>query len=423
MTRRRLSAIAALIFGVGTFVYAAHIAVRAFPNELTIVACLIISLFAATEGALRHGGVTQLIAIAVAVLAATAAVLLVIITGPIYEDALILAGAGLCLAAARSAFRVRVRLPAAEPPSHPILFCNPHSGDGKSERFGLPGAARARGIETVVLSRGDDLRELVLAAIERGANGLAMAGGDGSQAIVAELAAEHDLPYACIPAGTRNHFALDLGVDRADVVGALDAFVEGGERRVDLAEVNGRVFVNNVSLGVYAEAVQSEDYRGAKIRTLVETAPARLGPGAPAGDLRWDGYGGHGRSQTIALLVSNNRYRLGKALGSGTRPRLDAGVLGISVLTTEPRPWITRWLGPHLRQWARKEFTVEGDTAVPAGIDGEAAKLASPLVFRTRDLALRVRIASSHPGASPSAGSPDGVLEGIRRLAGIAIGR
>ena len=84
-----------------------------------------------------------------------------------------------------------------------------------------------------------------------------MAGGDGSQAIVAAIAAELDLPYACIPAGTRNHFALDLGVDRDDVVGALDAFVDGGrERRVDLAEVNGRVFVNNVSLGVYAEAVQ-----------------------------------------------------------------------------------------------------------------------------------------------------------------------
>ena len=83
-----------------------------------------------------------------------------------------------------------------------------------------------------------------------------MAGGDGSQAIVAAAAANAGVPYACIPAGTRNHFALDLGVDRNDVVGALEAFVDGGERSVDLAEVNGRVFVNNVSLGVYADAVQ-----------------------------------------------------------------------------------------------------------------------------------------------------------------------
>ena len=104
----------------------------------------------------------------------------------------------------------------------------------------------------VELEAGEDLEELVRAAVERGADGLAMAGGDGSQALVAAIAAEHDLPYACIPSGTRNHFALDLGVDREDVVGALDAFVDGGERYVDLGEVNGRVFVNNVSLGVYA---------------------------------------------------------------------------------------------------------------------------------------------------------------------------
>ena len=89
-----------------------------------------------------------------------------------------------------------------------------------------------------------------------------MAGGDGSQALVATIAAEHDLPYACIPSGTRNHFALDLGVDREDVVGALDAFVDGGECLVDLGEVNGRVFVNNVSLGVYANAVSQDGYRG-----------------------------------------------------------------------------------------------------------------------------------------------------------------
>ncbi len=105
-----------------------------------------------------------------------------------------------------------------------------------------------------------------------------MAGGDGSQAIVAMVAAELDLPYACIPSGTRNHFALDLGVDRDDVVGALDALVNGGERLVDLAEVNGRVFVNNVSLGLYADAVQRPGYREAKLHTLLDTVPDVLGP-------------------------------------------------------------------------------------------------------------------------------------------------
>ncbi len=255
-------------------------------------------------------------------------------------------------------------------------------------------------------------------AVAAGADALAMAGGDGSQAIVAAVAAEHGLPYACVPAGTRNHFALDLGVDRDDVVGALDAFVEGGERRVDLAEVNGRVFVNNVSLGLYAEAVQRPGYREAKLRTLAGTLPEVLGPGADGPDLRWEGPDGTRQHGAAAVLVSNNRYRLGRALGAGTRPRLDAGLLGIAVAGGAlggdgRRPW---------REWSVRSFEVEADAEVPAGVDGEAVRLRPPLRFRTRPAALRVRIARAHPGASPSAGMPEGIGASIRALARIAVG-
>src|SRR5437016_14096656 len=107
-----------------------------------------------------------------------------------------------------------------------------------------------------------------------------MAGGDGSQAVVAAVSAELDLPYACIPAGTRNHFALDLGVDRDDVVGALDAFALGFEQRIDLAFVNERILVNNVSLGIYAEIVQSDAYRDAKLASVHKVATDPRGPGA-----------------------------------------------------------------------------------------------------------------------------------------------
>ena len=179
----------------------------------------------------------------------------------------------MALAAARATLAVHVDLPSASAPRRPVLFFNPRSGGGKAERFSLAAEARARGIEPIELKPGDDLETLVREAVARGADALAMAGGDGSQAIVAAIAAELGLPYACVPAGTRNHFALDLGVDRDDVVGALDAFVDGGERTVDLAEVNGRVFVNNVSLGLYAEAVQRTGYRDAKLRTLLDTVP------------------------------------------------------------------------------------------------------------------------------------------------------
>jgi diacylglycerol kinase-like protein len=248
-----------------------------------------------------------------------------------------------------------------------------------------------------------------------------MAGGDGSQAIVAAVAAEHDLPYACVPAGTRNHFALDLGVDRDDVIGALDAFVDGGERRVDLAEVNGRVFVNNVSLGVYAEAVRRESYRDAKLRTLLDTVPQVLGPDSAGLDLRWVGPRGHAHRAGAAVLVSNNRYRLGRAIGSGTRPHIDDGLLGIALLgrprgrgqgrRLPQRPW---------REWTAPTFSVDADHPVPAGIDGETVELDPPLRFQIRPGVLRVRIASRHPGASPSASLPEGFADSVRALARIA---
>ena len=137
-------------------------------------------------------------------------------------------------------------VPAAE---HGVLIMNLKSGGGKAERFHLADECRKRGIEPVVLQPGDDMLDLARDAIDRGADVIGMAGGDGSQALVASIAAERDVPMVVIPAGTRNHLALDLGIDRDDVVGALDAFGAAVERPMDLGEVNGHVFVNNVSLG------------------------------------------------------------------------------------------------------------------------------------------------------------------------------
>jgi diacylglycerol kinase family enzyme len=121
---------------------------------------------------------------------------------------------------------------------------------------------------------------LAQAAVASGADALGIAGGDGSLAIVPAAAAGYGLPFVCVPAGTRNHFALDVGVDRHDVVGALDAFTDGIESRVDVAEVNGRLFLNNVSLGIYGDAVRTPGYRDAKARTLLQTARTVLGPSA-----------------------------------------------------------------------------------------------------------------------------------------------
>ena len=418
----RLAALACLLIVFATFALGVDIVIEGFPEALIALGCIAVSLAAAWFGLLRRG-IARLIGIGIAVVAFAGAAIVLIARGDaLVQAAGVVAGVLLTTTTARIAFERRAPLSPAKRPGRPVLFYNPKSGGGKAERFSLAEEARRRGITPIELSSGDDLEQLVRGAVDDGADALAMAGGDGSQAIVAAVAAERGLPYACIPAGTRNHFALDLGVDREDVVGALDALVDGGERRVDLAEVNGRVFVNNVSLGLYADAVQRQGYREAKIRTLLDTVPDVLGPDGEGLDLAWRGPGGHEHHSGVAVLVSNNRYRLGKPMGSGTRPRIDDGLLGVTVLSS-PTSHLGRAIQHPWREWSAPDFEVDSDRAVPAGIDGEAVTLEPPLRFRIMPGALRVRIARDHPGASPSAILPEGPLEAIRPLARIALGR
>ncbi|HEX5820483.1 MAG TPA: diacylglycerol kinase family protein [Solirubrobacterales bacterium] len=420
--RQRAAAVAALVLPPAVLILALTIVVAEFPRGLIVLGCAVVAIGAAFYGVMRTGS-ARVFGLGVALAASIGAALVLVTDGDhIVEAIAVVAGVGVATYATRTAFRVRVHLPPAPAPAHPVLLYNPKSGGGKAERFSLADEAAKRGIESVELTRGADLEKLVRDAVAGGADALAMAGGDGSQAVVASIASELDLPYACIPAGTRNHFALDLGVDRDDVVGALDALVEGGERRVDLAEVNGRVFVNNVSLGLYAEAVQRDEYRDAKLRTILNTVPEALGPDGAGLDLAWTGPEGDQERSGAALLISNNRYRLGRGVGSGTRPRIDAGVLGVTVVSAPPAPGSGQPRKPW-REWSATEFDIDSSRPVPAGVDGEAMTLEPPLRFRIRPGALRVRIAPAHPGASPSAAIPEGFWDGVRTLAGVAAGR
>lgn len=415
---RRLAASASLVLLTAAVALAAVAAVESFPRGLTVLGCLVAALAIAWWGLVR-GGSARTVAVAVSGLLLCGAVALIVVEGRPGEDLAILAAFALSLVAAREAFAPHAALPAAPRPGRPVLFYNPKSGGGKAARFKVADEAAARGIRPIELRPGDDLEQLVETAVADGADALAMAGGDGSQAIVAAAAAARGLPYACIPSGTRNHFALDLGVDRDDVVGALDAFVDGGERRVDLAEVNGRVFVNNVSLGVYAEAVQQGGYRDSKLRTIADTAPQVLGPGSDGLDLHWTGPDERERDSAAVMLVSNDPYRLGRALASGTRPRLDRGLLGIAVFATAARGSQPR---KRVLEWLSDSFEVRSGRPVAAGIDGEAVLLDPPLRFHTRPAALRVRISPQHPGVSPSATMPDTPWGMVRALARIARG-
>ncbi len=298
------------------------IVISQFPRGLIVLACLVLAFAAAWYGLTRTGG-ARLLGSGIAILAVALTVVVLIADGDHLAQALVIVvGLGLMLLATRSAFKINVPLHRAPDPHHPVLFYNPKSGGGKAEKFHLAEEARARGIEPIELKLGTDLEQLVRGAVADGADALAMAGGDGSQAVVAMVAAEQDLPYACIPAGTRNHFALDLGVDRDDVIGALGAFVGGRERRVDLAEINGRVFVNNVSIGLYAEAVQREGYREAKLRTILDTLPEVLGPEGKGLDLRWTGPGGMSippeRRSSSPTIATASGARSARAPGRGS---------------------------------------------------------------------------------------------------------
>ena len=291
---------------------------------------------------------------------------------------------------------------AVDPPRRPVLFVNLRSGGGKAARARLVDRAHERSIDARVLEPQEDVAALVGDAVAEGADALGVAGGDGSLAVVAAVAQAHRLPFVCVPAGTRNHLALDLGVDRHDLVGALDAFGDQGvERSIAVAEVNGRVFLNNVSLGIYGEAVQQTAYRDAKVRTLLETTAEVLGPGGAAPEVRLVDDLGREHRRPAVVLVSNNPYALDRPVAPGTRPRLDGGELGIVVLD-RPRPGAD----PPARVWSAAHFAVDAAAPVHAGMDGEAVELGPPLSFAIQPGALRVRISSRHPGVPPSGRLP-----------------
>jgi hypothetical protein len=189
-----------------------------------------------------------------------------------------------------------------------------------------------------------------------------------------------------------------VGVNRHDVTGALDAFTDGVERQIDMAEVNGCTFLNDVSLGIYGDAVRSPAYRETKVRTLVKTAAEVLGPSAEGPRCAWSTTWGASIIIPLSCSCRTTPYALHRPLVRGTRPTLASGQLGVLVLDAagdSPRASGRAWSTPCLE--------VSAPTSVHAGVDGEAVDLSPPLRFAIRPAALRVRISSRHPGASPSA--------------------
>lgn len=436
----RLAAAVALVALGGVVAALVVLVVRNAPTLLAALAALSIA-GAAGWVAITRTGSARLVAIVVAVLALAGGAAALILRGALDELVVLVVTVAVFAAASWRALGVRARQEQA-PPRDPgpraartgrtaVLLMNPKSGGGKVERFDLANEARNRGIMPVVLERGDDLRALAHEAA-RSADVIGMAGGDGSQALVAEVAMEHGLPYVCIPAGTRNHLALDLGLDRADVVGALDAFTGDRERVIDLAFVNDRIFVNNVSLGVYAQIVQSDAYRDAKLATVENMLPELLGPTAKPFDLRFRRPDGGDQETAQIVLVSNNHYVLDHLGGMGSRPRLDSGQLGILAVeiasATQAAKLVSlNALGQPSRfegwlEWSAPDFEVSSGQPIAAGIDGEAVVLESPLRFTMKPGALTVLLPPNAAGVSPAALRPGLTRSALRDLWQIAAG-
>ena len=258
-----------------------------------------------------------------------------------------------------------------------FLIVNPRSGSDRPTAEELTDAARARGIDVHLFQEGEDLEELARGA---SADVLGMAGGDGSLAPVAGVALERGLPFVCVPFGTRNHFARDLGLDRDDPLAALEAF-GGRERRVDVGRVAGRPFLNNVSLGMYARLVHEREKHRRRREALARARAVLIAlRHLSAGGVVVDGEPVRAR----VVLVANNAYTH-ELLSVGERERLDEGRLHLYVATGIFRA--------HWSERSGERFEVSTRRAsLRAAIDGEPARLQSPIEFTIEPRALRVLV-------------------------------
>lgn len=297
----------------------------------------------------------------------------------------------------------------ADRPEHAFLIMNPRSGGGKVSKFGLKHKAESLGAQVVMLEGPDhvDVAALAKQAVADGADLLGVAGGDGTQALVAAVAAEHGVPFLCISAGTRNHFAMDLGLDRDDPATGLDALTNGIERKVDLGQIGDQIFVNNASFGVYAEIVRSPAYREDKRGTTLAMLPDLLKEDGDRHQLHARIPGQETVDGPQALLVSNNPYEMNDVAGLGRRDRLDTGRLGVIVVRVQSAAQaiglVTAGGGSGLMSLKAKEVTIDsGQPEIPVGIDGETVLMPTPVRCTIRKRALKVVVPKHRPGVPAS---------------------
>jgi diacylglycerol kinase family enzyme len=288
-------------------------------------------------------------------------------------------------------------------PAHPVLIVNPKSGNGRAAAIDLIDTAQRLGVETVTMQPGDDLAVLARSLVDQRCDHLLMAGGDGSLAIVAEVAIAHDIPFSCVPVGTRNHFAMDLGLDRSHPLQSLDAAIDGVERLIDVGIVSGQVFLNNVSFGLYPRAIADPEYRSHRARSMADAAvdtarnlETQLTLTLPDGRVV---------SDVGMLLTSNNPYRFIGPPDFARRPALDTGTLGVILADRRSGK-----RGPAtFTRWETQTLTVHADpVSIQVGVDGELRTLQAPIEVALAPKSLRVLV--------PSQTQPKRFKESIEQL-------
>ena len=425
-TQRWLARLTFVLAGAAIVILLAVAGLKSLAMLAVGVAAAVVSL-AAAYVFLSRRGLLRWLALAVFVLAPIAVIVVYAFRDLLWVAVLsaavwLLAGvtARLALAGTQPDWRMPERQ--AQPPArHPYLIMNPKSGGGKVGKFDLKAKAEHLGAEVFLIGGSEpvDVAKVAREAAQRGADLLGVAGGDGTQAFVAGIAAEHAIPFVVISAGTRNHFALDLGLDREDPSACLGALTDGVELRVDLGVINGQTFVNNASFGAYAETVETPAYRGDKLKTTLNTLPELLQ--GHRGARLYARADGTQIDAPQALMVSNNPYGTGDIAGLGRRVRLDRGrlgVVGVTVGSARQAAGLLR--GRHsagATVLTAKQVEITADTPqIPVGVDGESVLMSAPVTCAISPGALRVWVPRDRPGIP--APKPSVNWSGLRHLAG-----
>jgi diacylglycerol kinase family enzyme len=256
--------------------------------------------------------------------------------------------------------------------------------------------------EPILVEKGSDPRDAARDALGRGAKTLVAAGGDGTISAVASTLLDSEAILGVLPTGTLNHFAKDLQIPLG-IEDAARVVANGAVRTIDVGEVNGRAFINNSSLGVYPQMVAwRQEYRRegwTRLTALFWAAVTALRR-MPFLRLRLTAADAEVSMLTPMIFIGNNKYEI-EGFNAGTRRRVDAGRLFIyAVNASTPAKLIhvslLAWLG-RVRQaqdfasLAAVEAWIETRRRwVKVSLDGEVARLETPLHYRTRPAALRV---------------------------------